>query len=346
MSSNEIYTGLWTDQSKPPVLSATWTLSLSHANILNSFLTFLITTMLFGSLWEITVFILYLRRPLPLDANPSIEKNWVILRNSVNPGETSFSLLKSLFSHENSQRSRRLALVLLFLAYLMLALTAGSFIVPSLIISGSSDDVGLLKSEICGFKTLYLEDDGISRGANAANELSETTESRRYASERYANSTTAFTPMSIFPVTALPFNVTQNEPCPFDEEMCLLGPMSAVSFDTGLLDSHIHLGINAPASDRIQYRWRSTCTILNITDKVTVLRNETRDEIFISADEPIFEVNLGNLTSVHKSYTFFYKQNFLDPPGYQVRYVESLLAGRSIMLRKNLCGQDCLSNWW
>ncbi|KAK5954940.1 hypothetical protein OHC33_003619 [Knufia fluminis] len=325
MSSNEIYTGFWMNRSRSTVLGATWTLSVGNANILNSFLTFLITTILLGSLWEIAVISLYLARPLPSDQNPSIEKKWVILRNSATPATASFSLLKSLLSQKDGRKPRKLTLIVLLPTCLLLVLKAAGFLIPPLIISASPNELALLKPETCGFKTPYLRTDpGVPRGANAANELSETMESRRYATERYGKSTTVFATKRVFPVETLPFDVVQNEPCPFDEEMCLLSPKSAVSFDTGLLDSHTHLGINAPTPDRIQYRWRSVCTPLRITDRVTTLRNETRDGIFISGDEPVFEVNLGPLANSDRSYTFFYKQNFLDPSGYQVRSVSAI----------------------
>ena len=319
MSNDQIYTGFWIDHSRSAVTGATLTLSISHANILTSALTFLITTALFGSLWEITIFCLHFTRTLPYDSTPAIDKQWVIIRNSASPDKASLPLLKSIsWSHVSSKSSRN-GFILLLPACLLLIMKLSSFIVPSVIISGSLDDIALRNPGVCGFKLAYDSDESLSFGAGAANELQETMESRRYADERYGNSAITFATEPIFPVDKLPFKIRQKEPCPFAEEMCLLGNKSAISFDTGLLDSHIHLGINAKSSDRIQYRWRSVCTPLSLKGRATVLSNQTYDDILITADEPIIQVNLGNLTSFGKPYTFFYKRNLLDPPGYQTR---------------------------
>lgn len=68
------------------------------------------------------------------------------------------------------------------------------------------------------------------------------------------------TECNVFKTLQLPYTATQNVPCPFAEEMCL-GPVnSSVTFDTGLLDSTKHLGINAAEKQRVQLRKTMTCS--------------------------------------------------------------------------------------
>lgn len=57
-------------------------------------------------------------------------------------------------------------------------------------------------------------------------------------------------------------NTTDNDDCPFRGDVCLLGPKSAVTFDTGYLDINT-LGINT--RKRLFYRRRTTCAPL-VTD--------------------------------------------------------------------------------
>ena len=52
--------------------------------------------------------------------------------------------------------------------------------------------------------------------------------------------------------------------CPFDGSICK-GNNSAFIIDTGFLDSDLDLGINAPKSDRMQYRKVMTCSPLKTT---------------------------------------------------------------------------------
>lgn len=55
----------------------------------------------------------------------------------------------------------------------------------------------------------------------------------------------------------LQWSTHTNIPCPFAPEMCLRD--LAVRLDSGLIDSHLQLGINAPRSDRIGYRQVTEC---------------------------------------------------------------------------------------
>ena len=316
---NDLYTGFWTNRDHSQILGATLTLSVEHATLLTNFLSVLISTLIVDSLFRIFVIVLYSRHPLPPYPQGPVGQVYVSLRNSNSVSIPRKELLKSIFAPNTNKRSRVIALILLTPCVLLLCFKVGSFAIPGLIISSSADDIALLKPGVCGFKAPNITDeDNVFLGPS--NELWETTQSRSYAAQRYAKAASAFTTELIFPVDTLPFDVAHNVTCPFADYFCLLGPLGAVQFDTGPLDSHQHLGINAPEQDRIQYRWRSTCTPLNITGHATVLRDTVYEGTIVSKDEPIIEVNLGPLAAFEKNYTFLYKQNFLDATGYDVRY--------------------------
>lgn len=59
----------------------------------------------------------------------------------------------------------------------------------------------------------------------------------------------------------LPWTVNQNATCPFTNGICFYGDSSAYEMDTGYIDSHEALGINAPKSERVQYRKVTTCKL-------------------------------------------------------------------------------------
>ena len=65
-----------------------------------------------------------------------------------------------------------------------------------------------------------------------------------------------------YPKQQLPWKVNQNATCPFTNGICIYGGSSAYEMDTGSIDSHEALGINAPKSERVQYRKVSTCKLL------------------------------------------------------------------------------------
>jgi len=75
---------------------------------------------------------------------------------------------------------------------------------------------------------------------------------------------------SVFPISQLPYEISM-APCPFlGQGRCLSNdtttPNPTLVLDTGLLDSHVHLGINAPFKDRSGLRLRMECSPIDIRD--------------------------------------------------------------------------------
>ena len=66
---------------------------------------------------------------------------------------------------------------------------------------------------------------------------------------------------SQYPQQQLPWQVNLNVTCPFTDDLCIYGDSSAYEMDTGQIDSHQALGINAPKSERVQYRKVTTCKL-------------------------------------------------------------------------------------
>jgi hypothetical protein len=60
--------------------------------------------------------------------------------------------------------------------------------------------------------------------------------------------------------------VNTTEECPFPSDVCIT---PALSVDTGYVDSDLHLGINARASDRISFRKKLTCAPINADNYTT-----------------------------------------------------------------------------
>jgi hypothetical protein len=50
-----------------------------------------------------------------------------------------------------------------------------------------------------------------------------------------------------------------NAPCPFASGICLGGDSSAFEMDSGMIDSHATLGLNAARGNRVLYRRKTTC---------------------------------------------------------------------------------------
>ena len=85
--------------------------------------------------------------------------------------------------------------------------------------------------------------------------------SRAYASDCYSqpNNTLGCTTL---PVQQLPYTVRSNVICPISNR-CFGG---TIQFDTGLLNSHDHLGINSDRSSRVQFQTTTICAPIDISD--------------------------------------------------------------------------------
>lgn len=77
---------------------------------------------------------------------------------------------------------------------------------------------------------------------------------------------------SIFATQHLPFNITHNISCPFEDYMCKAAANGAISLDTRFLDSHEVFGINSRPEDRVQVWKRTTCSPIT-TQGFWALRN-------------------------------------------------------------------------
>lgn len=324
----EVLTGFWNDyDDKSPIFRTTLTVTVTQANYIISAFSFFVASLILPSLWQSLIACIYLFRcTRPANQNYELKQRRVILRNAKLPGDAFMDLLKSFCSWrrrvESSEGGPFQFLRLLALALGgMAVMTAGSISIPPLMASDVTDNVIVLaKSGSCGFLRVFdAEADLDEVAASTSREFDETIDARRYATEFYGDGSYANQTLSEFPVPSLPFEVDNAATCPFSEELCLLGSDGSISFDTGLLDSHKHLGINARAQDRIQYRWKTTCTPLKLNDEHVkqLSPGSERDGLEVPEDAPLFDIWLG--PQERNEYTFSYQFNPLSRLGYQVK---------------------------
>lgn len=74
--------------------------------------------------------------------------------------------------------------------------------------------------------------------------------------------------------SSLSRTVTRNASCPFDKGLCMM-TNGNIKIDTGLLDSHYDIGLNAPPSMRIQFRLVIHCVPLVTQDYTENLSGST-----------------------------------------------------------------------
>jgi hypothetical protein len=181
----------------------------------------------------------------------------------------------------------------------------------SLRVSRSAGEV-LVKSDVCrwpderGNKAFdqWSDEDMDSADAWLTSLQQSFRKSAEYARSCYnTQSRTQFSSCNIYVVPSIQSRIDRAAPCPFFERNC---GTTTVSIDSGLIDSHFHLGINAPVQDRIQFRNLIACTPIPPEDQYT--SNWTSEKSTNLQDQLLFQLGQGQLPS-DDQFKYYYLGN-------------------------------------
>lgn len=222
-------------------------------------------------------------------------------------------------------------------------------------ISNSNANEVLLAGGQCG--RLQEDIDGIDTAENMA--AYKPVENRRYkkslayAQSCYQNSSTDACNMYV--TKRLPLIVDRNASCPFGEDVCQM-KFGNLQMDTGYIDTHKHLGMNARPQDRFSLRLTTHCAPLKtegFSETVNTVNTENNQTV------RTFRLNYGALGSgdYHKNYTYQFPINqttvWLDSDwtngpshstDYTLGYVLPFLYGKQETTDR--CLQDCCCPRW
>ena len=272
-----VYLGFWINWSRGRVMGSTLTLRQSDANFLIVFIAFFVA-FIATRFWRILCFVLhrFYSEPNPQDA--IYHQRQAILRNSSSPEYGMWLLFRLLLAGRRSKSPFRPAF-----AALCALLCIGAFTIAGGFSSRISTAVGnevLLQSSNCGYGSLrswarspyYPSDPYLAETLNNA---------ANYAQQCYPNDTTGLLDCGRFITPRIPGTLNMTADCPFKNDMCRTSS-SNLRLDTGYVDSHIDLGLNAPENDRIL--WRNVVHCAPLVTKGFTSHNVTA---------------LGNLTFYH-----------------------------------------------
>ena len=278
-ASAYVFQGLWTNWSKGPVLGRKLTLSPQNAAVLVAILA-LFVQMTGSQLWTVIQFTFHQLRATDVPMDALYHQQQAVLRNNTSDLNTLRQLFRLTWAWRGKSKRtvwRSFHLMLWAIVHFVLFGLAGVF--SSILVSAG--DGTLSRSPYCGvFKQSYFDALNSQPSTGFVNHLNldfqaksedDTQLSQEYVQTCY-NSTDSSSSCSSFPTRQLSFTTNTSVPCPFDAPVC--HPKTpAVSYDTGFIDSHTDLGLNAAEPDRISYRRLTTCTPLNDQAYVTRWRN-------------------------------------------------------------------------
>ncbi|KAF8249192.1 hypothetical protein K440DRAFT_660440 [Wilcoxina mikolae CBS 423.85] len=266
MSTNNIYTGLWTNHSRGAIFGSTLTLTDAQATALVSFLAVLITHTSTRS-FKILRYISYHLRSHELARDGLARQQDVLLRNA----ETDMAMLPVVpwiawkwRGHTRNPFRRSTGLFVITLLHAVGFIAAG--IATSFVAAGNDQPVIARGSE-CGYWTM-AEKTVAPMSRWQSDRLKMGTATRAYARLCYDGGEERRSECRVFPRTRLTWKETNNATCPFGDGICLEGETAAYTMDTGLQSSE-ELGINSPHT--LQWQHRMTCAPLK-TEGYTVYR--------------------------------------------------------------------------
>lgn len=262
-TSAEIHLGAWIDWSKGAILGSTVTVTAQNGAFLVAFLALFVQ--LAGShLWDLVNGISHRCYVTSKPRDPIYWQQQVILRNSLTPAMTFWDLMKVSWawrSRPGRVSLRTLPVALVALLYVIGFSLAGIF--ASQMVT-TANIAALVSSKYCGFWQLQygmLSPD--SQTAWMRMNMNTITSSTQYSRACYKGNKVAGRPQcNVFAKRQIDWTSDYNATCPFAAGTCIGTNTAALQLDTGPIDSHYDLGIDAKKEDRVTYRRVTTCAPL------------------------------------------------------------------------------------
>lgn len=251
------YTGLWINWSRGSIVGSTLTLDKSNGGLLTAFLAVFVSAA-GGATWSIMSFALHQIRAKQEYQDGLHHQQQAIFRNSGSPVRTSWQMLQLAWYWRRSVKRNLIRTIpLAALAVLNLALFGVAGVFSSQVTKAPGNET-LTRSGNCGTFTLSTTASVEATFAWAAAMRDASISAAAYQKACYDNPDDALQ-CGHFIQRNLPWTSDESAPCPFSPKMCLLGENTAYRMDTGFIDSHEGLGINAPQKNRVQLRKVTTC---------------------------------------------------------------------------------------
>ena len=305
-SVSSIYTGLWINWSHGAILGATITLNQRDGGLLTAFLAIFVSVA-GAACWRITAYAIHQCRASQDYKDALHHQQQAILCNTDGPAGALWDFLQlPWYWRDHAVRPFVRSLPLALLALLNSAVFGVAGIFSSDVTKAAGNET-LIRSPHCGY--LALTGVGTPQDTIAANmvDQNDTLAATTYSRACYDNIDSGFG-CNQYVQQQLHWTSNQNATCPFSPGLCIYGSTAAYEMDTGLLDTHEHLGINAAQSDRIQYRKVTSCSPLHTRGYVTTYNDTNPDHL--SYGNLLVDFNYGP-TSNDSNYTYEYNTHSL-----------------------------------
>ncbi|KAI8623922.1 hypothetical protein F5Y19DRAFT_468179 [Xylariaceae sp. FL1651] len=268
-----VHIGIWTNWSRGRVLGATLTVDRQDADLLIAFIAFFISFVA-SRVWRIFCFVSH-RLYSTVEPQGAIHhQHQAILRNS-SSGEDGLRLLISLLwaNRRSKLHLRPLSTAVVAIFCLVAFTVAGGY---SSRVSTTVGNEVIIKSANCG----YRSPNSFPLQSAAANAYwgDRINNAASYAEQCYStdsNETNAgLLACGHLTMDRIARNIDTQAVCPFNETICREKSKN-LRIDSGLMDSHIHFGFNAPAHQRLLWRKVLHCAPMVTEDYTSLYTSQT-----------------------------------------------------------------------
>lgn len=252
----DVHIGFWTNWSHGKVQGSTLTVTRQDGNLLVAFVALFVAAS-GKSMWRLVCFLLhrYMSSPTPQDG--LYHQRQAILRNSETPEDGAWRLLQLLWVWR--KRSHRPFLRLLPPAFIAAILGFG-LVVGGIFSAQLTSDKGsevIISGRNCGPLDPLLDNSTANTIFYQPYLAQRATSYVNYALQCYTDASNS-EDCNLYTKPRMPLKVQRNATCPFADKMCK-SQTDNMLVDTGYLDSHSDLGINAPHSERFEMRYVYQC---------------------------------------------------------------------------------------
>ena len=318
-AGSSIYTGPWINWSHGAVVGSTVTLNERNGGLLTAFLAVFVSTA-GAACWKIVSFTIHQRRARQNYQNGLHVQQQAIFRNTGSAAGASWDLIKSAWYWRTLAENpvvRTLPLAALAILNLVLFGIAGVF---SSEVTKAAGDETLIRSPNCGLLELNATGTKQNQAAYHAVDLNDTLAATTYSRACYEDTENVLQ-CNQYAQQQLKWQTDHNASCPFLPDLCLYGGTSAYQMDSGLIDSHEDLGINAAKSERVQYRKVTTCSPIHTKGYVTNITDTDPNAVAYGDSLELYWY--GEIPGI-TNYTFQYNTHSLvDNNGYFLTYASA-----------------------
>ncbi|KAF2464395.1 uncharacterized protein BDR25DRAFT_271861 [Lindgomyces ingoldianus] len=301
MSSDHIHTGGWFNWSHNAAFGNTITISSRSGYFLVAFLTLYVT--IAGSrFWVIMAFIVHQEITNSKEYDGMHIQQQAILRNSEAPMSAAVSLARIAFRWRGvAKRPLLRSLPLLLLALSSLGAFRAASILTAEVTKAAGNET-LIDSPGCSYWAPSSEDP-LNQGGFRTKVAADALAAASYSRACYSTNSTASTQCGAYMARKLGWNGTSGVHCPFSPSLCFPSLSAVYQMDTGQLNSHFDLGLNAQEEDRVAYRRLTTCAPINATKFLSTGPDGSGNTYYNYSLGNIQDLYPGNLSFIYNDHS-------------------------------------------